>query len=133
MSLQAHHLDHVIYELARPKHAHRRADRLDLGAEPKQRGHGCLRHSRHPGGVGEDREEVGFRFTRVGVERLDGHVADLPRGHRDDAPEAQGVLRVEAEAHVGDDVFDLPAFPEPDAADEAVRDTAPGEHVFEGA
>ena len=133
VAAQVHHLDDVVDELARPQHAHRCPHRFDLGTKTLQRAKRGLRHTRHAARLGDDRQDVRLALAGKRVDRVDGDVADLARRHRDDAREAQRVPRVEAEAHVGDQVLDLAPLPESNAADQPVGNATSGQHVFEGA
>jgi len=56
---------------------------------------------------------------------------DLAAGHVDDAGEADGVGGVLHDPEVGEQVLDLAPLPEPDAADEAIRDAPAAEDVLE--
>src|SRR5439155_3501932 len=121
MSAEAHDLDDMVDQLARPEHAHGRPHGLDLGSEAQQWTDRGLGHARNPRRVREDGKDVRIGTTCVAVDRLDGDTADLARRHRYDPGEAQRVLWVEAEAHVGDHVLDLTPLPEADAAHQPIR------------
>ena len=91
----------------------------------------CARNARNLGRVFKQREDVRVRDTGGCVECVDGDVADLARGHRHDAREAERVIGVEAESQIRDDIFDLSPFPKANAADEPVRDAAARQHILE--
>ena len=64
------------------------------------------------------------------LERVHHALADAARRHVDDAPQADVVVRVDDEAHVGERVLDFLALVEPDAADDLVREAFAHQRVF---
>jgi len=71
------------------------------------------------------------RSVAGGHHRVNADRADLAAGHVDDAGEADGVGGVLHDPEVGEQVLDLAPLPEPDAADEAIRDAPAAEDVLE--
>ncbi len=67
---------------------------------------------------------------RDALERLHRGLADAARGRVDDAAERDGVVRVEHQLHVAEDVFDLGAVVEGEAADHVVLDLVAAQRLF---
>ena len=76
-------------------------------------------------------EERDLLDRRERLERGHGRVADAALGRVDHLPRADHVLRVQQQPQVREDVLDLLALVEPNAADHAVRDAGAHEDVLE--
>ena len=83
--------------------------------------------------VREVREERHLCVLRGGGELLRALGADAALGHVEDAQDGGGVGGVVGEREVGEEVADLGAVEEADAAEEAVRDVEAVEDAFERA
>ena len=67
------------------------------------------------------------------LERFHDALADAARRHVDHAPQADVVVRIDDEPHVGERVLDLLALVEPDAADDLVGDAFAHQRVLDRA
>ena len=92
---------------------------------------GGLWHPGHGTRARQNRQDVGFTVAGKGVDGVDGDVADLARGHRDDARKRKSVARVETKAQIRDQVLDLAPLPEAHATHKSIRDTAARQHILE--
>ena len=68
--------------------------------------------------------------ARTLLERLHDALADAARRHVDDPPQADVVVRIDDEPHVGQRVLDFLALVEPDAADDLVGEPFAHQRVF---
>src|SRR4029077_14584510 len=72
-------------------------------------------------------------FARDQAQGVDGHFANAARRGIQDAQQGHVVSRKNRHAHVGENVFDLGAFVEAEAAEQTVANSAAAKRFFEGA